>query len=98
MNRSAVVRTREPGFFAPSIFVLLLASPLQARADAVDAYVRAEMRDLHVPGLSLAVVREGKLVEARYFGLASLELKRAVTQDTVFEIGSMTKQFTAAAS
>ena len=55
------------------------------------------MRDLHVPGLSLAVVRDGKVVKAKGYGLASLELNRPVTRETVFEIGSLTKQFTAAA-
>jgi CubicO group peptidase (beta-lactamase class C family) len=85
------------GLPAASLLALLLGSSLCARSDAVDEYVRATMRDLHVPGLSLAIVRDGRLVEARYYGLASLELRRAVTQDTVFEIGSVTKQFTAAA-
>jgi CubicO group peptidase (beta-lactamase class C family) len=63
----------------------------------VDEYVRAAMHDLHVPGLSLAVVRDGKVVKARSYGLASLELNRPVSRETVFEIGSLTKQFTAAA-
>lgn len=82
--------------FAFALLVCLLAA-LPARADAVDDYVREQMRRRHVPGLALAVVRDGKLVKARGYGLASVELNVPVTPETVFEIGSVTKQITAAA-
>lgn len=81
------------------LFALLvfLFCALPARADGVDDYVRDQMRRRHVPGLALAVVRDGKLVKARGYGLASVELNVPVTPETVFEIGSVTKQLTAAA-
>jgi CubicO group peptidase (beta-lactamase class C family) len=66
-------------------------------ADEVDNYVEAQIRQLHIPGLSIAVVRDGKILKSRGYGLAHAELKAAVTEETVFEIGSMTKQFTATA-
>src|SRR5688572_1970025 len=80
-----------------SLIVCLLACVAPARADEVDDYVREQMRRRHVPGLALAVVRDGKLVKARGYGLASVELNVPVTTETVFEIGSVTKQITAAA-
>jgi D-alanyl-D-alanine carboxypeptidase len=52
---------------------------------------------MHAPGAALAVVRDGRVVKARGYGLASVELGVAATPDTVFEIGSITKQFTGAA-
>ncbi|HEV2763431.1 MAG TPA: serine hydrolase domain-containing protein [Pyrinomonadaceae bacterium] len=55
------------------------------------------MRERHVPGLALAVVRDGKVIKARGYGLANVELNVPVTTETVFEIGSVTKQITAAA-
>jgi D-alanyl-D-alanine carboxypeptidase len=64
-------------------------------ADGVDDYLRAEMEKRHIPGLSLAVVRNGKVVKMRGYGRASVELDVPVTADTVYEIGSVTKQFTA---
>lgn len=55
------------------------------------------MRELHVPGLSLAIDRDGQVAKARGYGFANLELQAKATPDTVYEIGSTTKQFTAAA-
>jgi D-alanyl-D-alanine carboxypeptidase len=72
------------------------ASPTAA-ADPVDSYLTAEMARRLIPGLALAVVREGKVVKERGYGLASIELDVPVTPDTVFELASVTKQFTAAA-
>ncbi len=79
------------------LLALLVGASMRARADGVDDILRGMLRDLHVPGASLAVVRDGRLVTTRSSGFANLELMRPVTADTVFEIGSLTKQFTAAA-
>jgi CubicO group peptidase (beta-lactamase class C family) len=65
--------------------------------DAVDRFVGAQMDSQHIPGLSLAVVRGGAVIRARGYGFASLELNVRVTPQTVFQIGSLTKQFTAVA-
>ncbi len=69
-----------------------------AFADAVDDYVKAEMARQHVPGLSLGIMRDGKLVEKRAYGFADLELNVPATADDAYEIGSITKSFTAIAA
>jgi CubicO group peptidase (beta-lactamase class C family) len=78
---------------------LLIAfyAPISAKADNVDDYVSARMRQLHIPGLSLAIVRDGRVTKAQGYGFANLELSAHATKETVYEIGSNTKQFTAAA-
>jgi CubicO group peptidase (beta-lactamase class C family) len=48
------------------------------------------------PGCALGVIQDGVLVHARGFGLASLEHAVPITRETVFDIGSTSKQFTAA--
>ena len=64
--------------------------------DTVDRVVAARMDSLHIAGLSLAVVRAGKVVKAEGYGAADLEHGVAVTPRTVFKIGSVSKQFLAA--
>jgi CubicO group peptidase (beta-lactamase class C family) len=54
------------------------------------------MRD-HVPGLSLAVVKDGKVVYARGFGARNLKASLQATPDTLYGIGSCVKSFTALA-
>ena len=78
---------------------LLAASSWVAnlRADAVDDYVRGELEQHRIAGLSLAIVRDGNVEKLSAYGTANLELNAPVTTNTVFEIGSLTKQFTAAA-
>jgi CubicO group peptidase (beta-lactamase class C family) len=55
------------------------------------------MERQRIPGLSLAVVKDGKIVLAKGYGLANVELNVHATSETVYEIGSVTKQFTATA-
>ena len=76
---------------------LILCAALPARGDVVDDYIEARIRSLHIPGVSLAVVRDGQIVKAQGYGIADLELNAPATKATVYEIGSNTKQFTAAA-
>jgi len=67
-----------------------------ARADELDDYVEGARKFYSIPGLAYGVVKNGKLIKVGAFGKASLELGTPVKADTVFEIGSVTKQFTAA--
>jgi CubicO group peptidase (beta-lactamase class C family) len=64
---------------------------------SVDDIVLAEMKAQNIPGCSVAVLHDGRAVFAKGFGKANLELDVAATEQTVYEIASLTKPFTAAA-
>jgi CubicO group peptidase (beta-lactamase class C family) len=66
-------------------------------ADPVDAYITASMERQHIPGLSLVVIRNGKIIKAKGYGFASLELNVPAKAETVYELASATKPFTAIA-
>ena len=66
-------------------------------SEKVDAYIAAEMRTEKMPGLALAVVRDGQIIKARGYGLANIELDVPVKAETIFQTGSVGKQFTATA-
>ena len=77
----------------------LAATPVSAPAklQALDGYVHQVMRDWHVPGLSIAIVKDGKVVLARGYGVRELGKSGKVDADTLFDIGSNSKAFTVAA-
>ena len=66
-------------------------------AERVDAYARAELARQQIPGFSLAVMRRGHIVLERGYGLANVEHRVAATPATIYQSGSLGKQFTAAA-
>jgi CubicO group peptidase (beta-lactamase class C family) len=68
-----------------------------ATPDSVGDYVRGEMQKQHIPGLSVLVAKNGQIVRAEGFGLANVELQVPVRPETVFQSGSVGKQFTATA-
>jgi CubicO group peptidase (beta-lactamase class C family) len=85
-----------------------IAAPVVARAQTstsgteeisgkVDAYIEAEMRAEKIPGLALAIVGDGKTIKSRGYGLANIELDVPVKPETIFQTGSVGKQFTATA-
>ena len=57
-------------------------APISTKADNVDDYVSARMRQLHIPGLSLAIVRDGRITKAQGYGFANLELRVHATKET----------------
>lgn len=61
----------------------------------LDRYVSKHMQTQGIPGLSLAVVHNGDLVEARGYGLANSELNVPATPHTVYQLQSITKSFVA---
>jgi CubicO group peptidase (beta-lactamase class C family) len=87
--------------YARSIAAVLLLLPLvasaQERRDSVDEYVERAMSRQHIPGLSLVVIRDGKVVKAKGYGLASVEHRVRATPRTVYELASTTKPFMATA-
>src|SRR5688572_13151975 len=67
-----------------------------ARADVVDDYVAAQMDAQRIPGLSLAVTRDGAVIKTRGYGFANLETQSRASANTVYPLCSVTKQFVAA--
>lgn len=64
----------------------------------VDHYLGMQMKRLHIPGMAVAVVKEGHIVLARDYGIGSVEFGLPVGPDTVFAINSVTKAFTGVAA
>ncbi len=63
----------------------------------IDRYINVEMRKQRIPGLSLAVIRNGRVAILKSYGLANVEHRIPVKPETVFQSGSIGKQFTASA-
>jgi len=74
-----------------------LAQSTAPASDPVSQYVQQEMQKQQIPGLALLVAREGKTVRTQGYGLANVELQVPVGPETVFQSGSVGKQFTATA-
>jgi CubicO group peptidase (beta-lactamase class C family) len=70
--------------------------PKTLDAQALDSYLAALVRTKGFTGLSVAVMKDGKVVFARGYGKASLKSGGAVGTRTLFAAGSVTKQFTCA--
>ena len=73
------------------------AAQTPALPDAVDRFVRAELARQRIPGMSVAVLRGDSVLLARGYGFANLEHRVPATDSTVYAVGSLSKQFTAAA-
>lgn len=82
---------------------LVLCEPVRGQSkdddlsNRADAAVRARMAEMHIPGTSLAVVRDGKIIKATGYGLANVELNVPVTPASIFQTGSLGKHLTATA-
>lgn len=87
-------------------WILLLfsfaVSPLLAQTpafitDSLDAYIKKGMADWRIPGLAVAVVKDGKIVFAKGFGVKEVGKASPVDENTLFLIASNTKLFTGTA-
>src|SRR6266542_1490724 len=89
--------------FIVAALLFISAFTLPARSDAqqlpadLDAYVTRAMSAFEVPGVSLAIVKDGKVVVAKGYGVRKLGEPAAVDARTLFGIASNTKLFTATA-
>jgi CubicO group peptidase (beta-lactamase class C family) len=63
----------------------------------IDSIATRHMAKNHIPGLALAIIKKGNVEKIGYYGISDIEANTKVDDNTVFEIASMTKQFTCAA-
>ena len=82
---------------ALTLAMAVLGMPVLAGADAVDDFLKGHMERHKIPGLALAICRDGELVRATGYGLANVELDVPAKPETIFQSGSVGKQFTAMA-
>lgn len=84
----------------PLALILLLSVTALAQngvSTKVDEYIRAEMQSQQIPGVALAVIKDGQIVLAKGYGFANVEHQVPVRPETIFQSGSTGKQFTATA-
>ena len=70
---------------------------LEQRLEHLVEKLEAKRVEYNIPGMALAVVLDDKVILEHSFGLSNLDEEIAVTSDTLFAIGSVTKSFTSAA-
>jgi len=85
-------------FYRVVLSLSVLHSAVAApQSDAIDDYVKAEMTRQKIPGVALLVSRGGEVIRAQGYGMANLEVQVPVKPETIFQSGSVGKQFTATA-
>src|SRR2546423_3138008 len=88
-------------------FLLFIASSSQAFSqpdsipafvrDSLDAYTTRALHDWQIPGIAVCVVKNGKVIVLKGYGVTELGTNNKVDENTLFMIGSNTKAFTASA-
>lgn len=80
----------------PLLAITAVLSAPHAHADELDDKIAREMTRRHVPGVSVLVIRDGKVIKEKGYGYANVEHNVPVDEKTVFQSGSVGKTFTAA--
>ncbi|HEX7732860.1 MAG TPA: serine hydrolase [Rhodanobacter sp.] len=94
---AASAQTAPPPAATPSGVSADAPEPLPAQLQDFDAYMADTLKTFKVPGIAVAIVKDGKVVLARGYGVRELGKPDRVDADTLFAIASNTKAFTAAA-
>lgn len=99
-------RTPTPARLTAAALALLTATSLHVQATRpapsvpvtrIDSLVRTRMAERRIPGVAIAAVYGGRTLFQQAWGLANVETETPLTLGSVFELASITKQFTAAA-
>jgi CubicO group peptidase (beta-lactamase class C family) len=85
---------RRPYLFFPLVFLVTLNAAAKEFSSRIDSlFIKYDGTD--VPGASVMIIKDGKVIYKRGYGLADLEAKEPVTPSACFRLASVTKQFTA---
>lgn len=85
---------------ALSLVAVLFHSNVKAQelsSRQIDALVQKTMKTFDVPGMAVAVLKDGKIYHKNTYGVSSLKTNAAVNENTLFGVASNTKAFTTAA-
>jgi len=79
------------------LFLTLFFLPLTtiAQQDSIDVFISNQMKQQGIIGLSIGIVKNGKVIKAKGYGQANIELNIPASEKTVYKIGSISKQFIA---
>jgi CubicO group peptidase (beta-lactamase class C family) len=81
--------------FAICIFFALHASSQILTSAAIDSLVEKARKNFDVPGIAVAVIKDGKVIHSKGYGVRSLKTGAPVDENTLFGIASNSKAFTA---
>src|ERR1700689_3315617 len=82
-------------FFLSIIFVSLYSQPLSSKE--IDTLAMRSLKAFDVPGIAVAIIKDGKVIHSRGYGVRSLATGQPVNENTLFGIASNSKAFTTAA-
>lgn len=79
------------------LFLALFFLPFTtiAQQDTIDVFISNLMKQQGIIGLSIGIIKNGKVIKAKGYGLANIELNVPASEKTVYKIGSISKQFVA---
>jgi CubicO group peptidase (beta-lactamase class C family) len=77
--------------------LLSLGAASSAFGDAVDDFLKSTIAEGRIPGIAVAIIRNGAVIKMGTAGLSNLETDTPVTTQTAFDLASLTKPFTATA-
>ena len=97
LTRSRALSWRTIAFSFVTLGFVLVGPGHASDPDRLDAFVESERAKQRIPGVGVAIVRGGDVVKLQGYGLANVEHQVPVKPETIFQSGSLGKQFTAAA-
>ena len=98
MLRAALLCLLTVATFCNSLPAQTVHPPLSAdQVTAIDRFVNTAMNNRQIPGVAVGVYSRGQVLLAKGYGLSNVELSVPVKPETVFQSGSVGKQFTSAA-
>ncbi|MES2591909.1 MAG: serine hydrolase [Bacteroidota bacterium] len=83
--------------FLLSFLIISISLNAQLTTTEIDSLVQKTLRTFDVPGIAVAVIKDGKIIHSKGYGVRSLKTKQKVDENTLFGIASNSKAFTAAA-
>lgn len=79
------------------VFLIIGATPAQAQTFRIDTFLQKQIKEYHIPALSVAIIEKGKAVLTKTYGKANIEYNVDNTQETAFQLASATKLLSATA-